>query len=122
MFERCIALEPTFIPAYLELIKLRPGIASGRLLREVVRLSPEDQDRHAQYGFWLLENGEYFLRNMKKKILILFFYVKGFVLAALKQFQVSIKIKETHLMSFIGVCRSLRKQGQNARLHQVISR
>lgn len=58
MFERCITLESTFTPAYLELIKLRKGIVSGRLLREVVRLNPFDQDRLAQYGFWLLDNGK----------------------------------------------------------------
>lgn len=58
MFERCISLEPAFTPAYLELIKLRSGIVSGRLLREVVRLNPRDQDRLAQYGYWLLDNGK----------------------------------------------------------------
>lgn len=58
MLERCISLEPTFTPAYLELIKLRPSFEAGKLLRDVVRLNSIDQDRIVQYGFWLLENGK----------------------------------------------------------------
>lgn len=57
MLERCISLEPEFLPAYLELIKMRPGFGAGKLLRDIVRLNPTEQDRIVQYGFWLLENG-----------------------------------------------------------------
>lgn len=121
MFERCITLERTFTPAYLELIKLRSGIVSGRLLREVVRLNPLDQDRLAQYGFWLLENGK-FCKNIVQIYYKNYFFCTEFVLNALKQFRTSLRIKETHQMSFLGICRTLRKIGQTSRLHQIISR
>lgn len=56
MFERCILLDSSFAPAYLELIKLRSGTVAGRLLREVIRMNPTEPDRLALYGFWLLDN------------------------------------------------------------------
>lgn len=56
MFERCILLDSSFTPAYLELIKLRSGAVAGRLLREVIRMNPTEPDRLAMYGFWLLDN------------------------------------------------------------------
>lgn len=124
MFERCIALESSFTPAYLELIKLRTGIMSGRLLREVVRLNPLDQDRLAQYGFWLLENGKNFKDNYEVVRVHEVFSMNfpELVLGALQQFRISLRIKETHQMSFVGLCRTLRKMGQTSRLHQIVSR
>lgn len=56
MFERCILLDSSFAPAYLELIKLRSGTVAGRLLREVIRMNPREPDRLSLYGFWLLDN------------------------------------------------------------------
>lgn len=64
MFERCILLDSSFAPAYIELIKLRNGTVAGRLLREVIRMSPQEPDRLAMYGFWLLDNRKCHRRNL----------------------------------------------------------
>lgn len=63
MFERCIMLDPSFAPAYLELIKLRSGTIAGRLLREVIRMNPTEPNRLALYGFWLLDNRKMHIKS-----------------------------------------------------------
>lgn len=124
MLERCISLEPEFLPAYLELIKMRPGFGAGKLLRDIVRLNTDDQDRIVQYGFWLLENSKIIviLIEIFCGIIILVFSLKDFIIGAMQQFRNSFIIKETHALSFVGACRSLRRMGQHSRLHQIILR
>ncbi|XP_055601161.1 protein O-mannosyl-transferase TMTC1-like [Uranotaenia lowii] len=102
MLERCIRLEPLFTAAYLELVKLYGGLQAGQLLRQVVRLNPYDADLHRQYGDWL--------------------YEQNLLPEALVQYQEGLKVMETHQLSIIGACRTLRKLGQHSRLHQLILR
>lgn len=58
MLERCILLEPLFIPAYLELFKMRTGISAGKLLQTVTRLKPNDPEHFTQFGNWLNINSK----------------------------------------------------------------
>ncbi|XP_058830997.1 protein O-mannosyl-transferase TMTC1-like [Topomyia yanbarensis] len=102
MLERCIKVEPLFTAAYLELVKLYSGLKAGQLLRRVVQLNPYDADLRRQYGDWLVE--------------------QNLLLEAIVQYQEGLRIVETHQLSVIGACRTLRKLGQHARLHQLILR
>lgn len=59
MLERCIKLEPRFVPAYLELVKYYQGTKVGQIWEQVVELSPKNVDLRIQYGDWLFENSKY---------------------------------------------------------------
>ncbi|XP_055536777.1 protein O-mannosyl-transferase TMTC1-like [Wyeomyia smithii] len=102
MLERCITLEPLSTAAYLELVKLYSGSKVGQLLRRVVLLNPYDADLHRHYGDWLAK--------------------QNLLLEAIVQYQEGLRIVETHQLSVIGACRTLRKLGQRSRLHQLILR
>lgn len=58
MLERCIKLEPRFVPAYLELVKYFRGAKAGMILEQVVHVSPRNVDLRIQYGDWLYENSK----------------------------------------------------------------
>ncbi|KAJ8980601.1 hypothetical protein NQ317_010812 [Molorchus minor] len=59
MLKRCIALEPRFTPAYIELVKLRgPNDRSiSQLLKQVVELNPTDPYYGTTFGHWLRDKG-----------------------------------------------------------------
>lgn len=60
MLEKCISLEPTYTPAYLELARLR-GLGdtrSGNLLKRVVDLHPKNANHLTLYGHWLRLQGK----------------------------------------------------------------
>lgn len=59
LLERCIKLEPRFVPAYLELVKLYRGWSAGRILDRVVEINPRNADLRVQYGDWLYEHRKY---------------------------------------------------------------
>ena len=66
MLERCISLEPLFIPAYMELVKVHTAsgqqkwlLAAGQLLHRVVKVTPRNPDYLTQYGNWLSENSKF---------------------------------------------------------------
>lgn len=58
MLERCINLEPRFVPAYLELVKFYRGPKAGKILEQAVAVSPKTVDLRIQYGDWLYENSK----------------------------------------------------------------
>lgn len=59
MLKRCLQLEPSFTPAYIELARLKgtkdPTV--GALLKRVVRLNPEDPYYITMYAHWLDNKG-----------------------------------------------------------------
>ena len=57
MLQKCIAIDPTYAPAYLVLARMTSGPATGALLRHVVRLQPKNPDHLAEYALWLSQNG-----------------------------------------------------------------
>lgn len=59
MLDRCIKLEPRFVPAYLELVKFYRGLPAGRILQRVVSVNPKNPDLRVQFGDWLYENSKY---------------------------------------------------------------
>lgn len=59
MLEKCVQLEPTFAPAYMELTKIKHGIQTGRLLLKTSRLNTGDPEILARFGIWLQENRMY---------------------------------------------------------------
>lgn len=60
MLTRCIKLEPTFTPAYIELARLagpnNPSV--GQLLFKVATLNPSDPYYVTLYAHWLLDKGK----------------------------------------------------------------
>lgn len=58
MLDRCIKLEPRFVPAYLELVKFYRGLHAGKILAMVVGINPKSADLRVQYGDWLYENSK----------------------------------------------------------------
>lgn len=40
----------------------------------------------------------------------------------MRQFEMSMQIEQTHLVTFVGVCRTLRALGQTSRLHKFVTR
>lgn len=60
MFEKCIKFEPTFVPAYVGLAKIKRGLISGVLLRKAITLNEDNVGVRLEYGDWLLKNSEFF--------------------------------------------------------------
>lgn len=60
MLERCLKLEPSFTPAYIELARLRgPKDRSvGSLLKRVAQLNHADPHYVTIYAHWLLDKGD----------------------------------------------------------------
>ncbi|XP_063709260.1 protein O-mannosyl-transferase TMTC1-like isoform X2 [Culicoides brevitarsis] len=102
LLERCIKLEPRFVPAYLELVKIYRGWSAGRILQRVVQINPKNADLRVQYGDWLYEH--HLLHE------------------ALYQYQSGLRATSTHQTALTRTCRTLRRLGQNSRLHQLILR
>ncbi|XP_044729404.1 protein O-mannosyl-transferase TMTC1-like [Chrysoperla carnea] len=104
MLEKCIALEPTYTPAYLELARLRGmnDLRSGQLLKHVVQLHPKNANHLTLYGDWLRGQG----RNFE----------------SLKYYWRALQISGTHKGAVTGTCRVLRTLGQRSRLLQLIAR
>lgn len=65
MLKRCLRLEPTFTPAYIELARLggpnNPSV--GPLLVKVASLNPTDPYYITLYAHWLLNKGNIIIRN-----------------------------------------------------------
>lgn len=58
MLRRCIALEPTFISAYKELVNLQRPEERGEYLKKVADLTPSDPYYKASFGDWLHNEGK----------------------------------------------------------------
>ncbi|KAL1502695.1 hypothetical protein ABEB36_007803 [Hypothenemus hampei] len=104
MLTRCINLEPSFTPAYMELARLKgPNHRSvPGLLKKVVELNPNDPYYASKFGEWLTKKGNH--------------------LEALKFYWTSLRICATHRDSAIGVFKHFRKFGQKARMFQMLTR
>lgn len=65
MLERCINLEPAYVPAYLELFKLyrNQGIKSGQILSKAIQANPDNLELRLKFGYWLIENRTYSIAN-----------------------------------------------------------
>ncbi|KAI4484938.1 hypothetical protein M0802_012934 [Mischocyttarus mexicanus] len=101
-WNKCVSLDPAYIPAYLVLARLASGPATGVLLRHVVRLQPRSPDHLAEYATWLYQNGKW-LPSLK-------YYLKG------------MEVSPSHRSSLVGTARILRSRGQWPRVHQLITR
>lgn len=126
MLKRCIKLEPTFTPAYIELARLRgPNNPSvGPLLIKVASLNPTDPYYITLYAHWLLDKGnlilifyysfqyEYFRFN----------YFSGNYLEAIRFYWSALSASPSYQESMLGASRILRKSGQHSRLFQLITR
>lgn len=58
MLEKCIQMDPKFIPGYIELFKLKRGKAAEALLREMAAIATKDQSILFMFGKWLMMHGE----------------------------------------------------------------
>lgn len=60
MLKRCLQLDPTFTPAYIELARLRGAkdFSVGSLLKRVVQLNPNDPYYLTMYAHWLSNKSE----------------------------------------------------------------
>lgn len=104
MLKRCIRLEPSFTPAYIELARLRgPHDRDvGSLLRRVVELNPLDPNYSTIYAHWLLDKGN----NM----------------FALKYYWNALSASPSYLEALMGASRILRKLGNKSRIFQLVTR
>ncbi|XP_039295218.1 protein O-mannosyl-transferase TMTC1 isoform X2 [Nilaparvata lugens] len=102
MLERCLRLDASYTPAYLLLAKMQPGPLSGRLLRHVTRLHPENPDILSHYAEWLHEN-----QRTEEAI---YFYTRAMVL------------QSNHKEAFSGWIRCLRSKGRSVYLHHMLMR
>lgn len=64
MLERCIALEPRFVQAYLELLHLRPEDKRW-ILNKLLELEPENWEHYVLYGDWMRDRGRYFKSRLR---------------------------------------------------------
>lgn len=53
MFERCIRYDPSFVPGYLGLSKLKTGINAGVLLKRALEVVPENHLVRLELADWL---------------------------------------------------------------------
>lgn len=60
MFEKCIQISGSFVPAYLGLSKIQSGISTGVLLRKALRLNEESPIVRLEFADWLYANSKYF--------------------------------------------------------------
>lgn len=67
MFEKCIEISGSFVPAYLGLSKIKGGISSGILLRRALKLNEESPIVRLEYADWLYTKSEYQLNIPKPK-------------------------------------------------------
>ncbi|KAK4881247.1 hypothetical protein RN001_004566 [Aquatica leii] len=104
MLKRCIRLEPTFTPAYIELARLRgPNNPSvGPLLIKVASLNPTDPYYITLYAHWLLDKGNY--------------------IKSIKYYWDALATSPSYQESMLGASRILRKFGQFSRLFQLVTR
>ncbi|KAI4459977.1 hypothetical protein MML48_6g00013073 [Holotrichia oblita] len=104
MLRRCIYIEPKFIPAYIELARLRgPQDRNvGSLLKAIVQINPMDPNYITIYGYWLLN--------------------KGNRAAALKQYWRALALSPSYIEAILGAARILRKSGDHGRLFQLVTR
>lgn len=58
MLEKCIQMDPKFIPGYIELFKLKRGKDAEALLREMAEIAPKDQAILFMFGQWLMMHGK----------------------------------------------------------------
>ncbi|XP_031337638.1 protein O-mannosyl-transferase TMTC1-like isoform X2 [Photinus pyralis] len=103
MLKRCIRLEPTFTPAYIELARLggpnNPSV--GPLLIKVASLNPTDPYYITLYAHWLLDKGSY--------------------IKSIKYYWKALAASNFHQESMLGASRILKKFGQYSRLFQLIT-
>lgn len=59
MFEKCIQISGSFVPAYLGLSKIQNGISSGILLKKALRLNEESFIVRLEFADWLYANSKY---------------------------------------------------------------
>lgn len=57
MLEKCIQMDPKFIPGYIELFKLKRGKPAEMLLREMAAIATKDQSILFMFGKWLMMHG-----------------------------------------------------------------
>ncbi|XP_034825291.2 protein O-mannosyl-transferase TMTC1-like [Maniola hyperantus] len=57
MLERCIALQPRFVQAHMELLTLKPEAEKRRILSRLVELEPNNWEHYVLYGNWLRTKG-----------------------------------------------------------------
>nr|CAI5822628.1 unnamed protein product [Callosobruchus analis] len=104
MLIRCLTLEPSFTPAYIELAKLRgpsdPTIDG--LLKKVVELNPTDPHFATTFGHWMFKKHNYH--------------------EALQFYWKALRISGYHQEAIISAAKALRKIGQECRLFQLITR
>lgn len=58
MLEKCIQMDPKFIPGYIELFKLKRGKPAEVLLREMASIATKDQSILFMFGKWLMMHGK----------------------------------------------------------------
>lgn len=53
MFEKCIEISGSFVPAYLGLSKIQSGVSSGLSLHKALKLNEESPIVRLEFADWL---------------------------------------------------------------------
>ncbi|KAL3276618.1 hypothetical protein HHI36_011990 [Cryptolaemus montrouzieri] len=104
MLKKCISIEPSFTPAYLELARLRGpnDMGVGNLLKQVMKLNDGDPYYGTLYAHWLLN--------------------KGNSISASKVYWTVLRTSSSYQEAMLKISKILRKTGQKSRLFQTLTR
>ncbi|KAJ0179098.1 hypothetical protein K1T71_004810 [Dendrolimus kikuchii] len=110
MLERCIALEPRFVQAYLELLHLTPEEEKRGILDKLLELEPRNWEHYVLYGDW--------------------YRGRGLVSTSLKYYSSAMRLSFStrdgsprgEVISLRAACVALRTLGQYARMLQLLIR
>lgn len=59
MFEKCIEISGSFVPAYLGLSKIQGGISSGISIQKALKINEESPIVRLDFADWLYTNSKY---------------------------------------------------------------
>jgi hypothetical protein len=132
MFEKCIQISGSFVPAYLGLSKIQTGISSveiHRLLLKALRFNEESPIVRLELADWLYAKSKYeqnenafvLVDNMKTISQIQLF--SDLYIEALKHYTLGIQHESSLQTSFMaGALKTLRSLGHRERSFQFVLR
>jgi hypothetical protein len=127
MFEKCIEISGSFVPAYLGLSKIQSGIASGVLLMKALKLNEESPIVRLELADWLYANS----KQTQNEVCGVFNFdcnmnsnsIPDLYKEALKHYTLGIQHESSLQTSFMaGALKTLRSLGQRERAYQFVLR
>lgn len=122
MFEKCIQISGSFVPAYLGLSKTQSGIMSGISLQKALKFNDNSPIVRLEFADWLLANSwvinALIIEHLNQHPFLLDLYIE-----ALRHYTLGIRYKGSLKASFIvGALKTLRSSGHKERMYQYMLR